>query len=384
MNADFFSTKNLIRLSLRIATVLLGLFLLVEAVLWLFFRAPAAPELSLELKNSLPGLKKSVKFSMNRAEQLRTINWTAGPKAPGAVRILCVGGHATVGQLQNADDTWWGQLASALQEKLAGVKIEVGANTTSFTSLRGAKWASSFVDDWKPDIILVNLGAADVLGQPIEYSYSANRFDSMPSAKQERSFLKETALKFSQLAKRVRLSRAKTEDAYMANEMGRTDYFSDFYKKLRTDFAKITPIPNTFRMSDADPRNEYHDALQHFLAMAKSVNATLILTGEPNLCHQGMSEAAEAARCTFVPKSRDENLQYRTTSMWVQLELNRFQETAEKFAKDNDLVWVDLNGEVPQDVEHFVNETILTDLGAQKMAALLLPKVLPVVQKRTP
>lgn len=363
--------------------VLLGLFLLVEAVLWLFFRAPAAPELTFRLKNTLPGLKESVIFSINKEQQLRTIRWAAGPRQPGTVRLLCVGGHATAGQLQNSEDTWWGQLARSLQEKVPGVNIEVGANATPFTSLAGAKWASSFMDKWKPDIILVNLGAADILGQPIEYTYSANRFDSLPSARHERTFLKEWALKFSQLAKRMQLSNARQEAAQLEYAMGTPNHFTDHYNKLRTDFAKIAPIPNPFRLSDADPRNEYHDALKQFLSMAKSVNATLILTGEPNLCHMEMSETAEAARCTFVPKSKGENLLHRTTPIWVQQELSRFQETAEKFAGDNSLVWYDLNGEVPQNVEHFFNETILTDLGSRKMADLLLPKVLPVVQKRT-
>ena len=383
MNADFFSTANLTRLFIRICVIVLALFLVTELVLWIFFRAPSNPTMTMRLKNTLPGLKESVTLTVDPDEQLRSINWTKGTKAPGTVRILCIGGFATLGQFQNTADTWWGQLAAKLEEKLPNVKIEIGANGSGGNlALPGAKWSSAFVQEWKPDIIITSLGAGDVLNQPLEYSYDANRFSNIASGKRERGGMKELLLKVSQLAKWSRVRNARSDAARVEYQIGSKDYYTENFAKMRTEFAKMAPIPNPFRLSDADPRNEYADALKQIIEQAKATGATLLLTGEPNLCHEGMSPEAAAQRCMFMPKSSGQgNMVVKADSAWVEREIRRFQEVAEKLASENQLTFVDLNGMVPQTPQHFLNETILTDEGAKTMADLLLPKVLPLVQK---
>jgi lysophospholipase L1-like esterase len=382
VNADSFSTQNLIKLALRFGIGILALLLVAEVALWAAFRAPTDGQMTLHLKNKISGLQPKVVLNMSQENQLRSINWSPGPRGTNSLRILCVGGLSTFGQLQNAPDTWWGQLGSTLQEKLPGVKVEIGANGASgFLSLVGARWVSTFTKDFQPDLIITNFGVGDVLGQPLDYKYDGSAYASLPIPRRERGAIKNALLKVSQLA-RWKLASSVSRDTQRAQDMvGDDDFFTDHFTQMRAEFAKIPPIPNPFRLSDADPRNEYLDAIKIINTEANSVGAKLIITGEPGLCRGIMTDEAEALRFTFMPKSRSEgNLAVRVQSEWVERETRRFQEVAQKYAEDNKLTFIELNGEVPQDAVHFVNETILTDAGAKKMAELLLPKILPIAQ----
>ena len=60
--------------------------------------------------------------------------------------------------------------------------------------------------------------------------------------------------------------------------------------------------------------------------------------------------------------------------------MRRFQEAAKAFAEENKLPFVEANDQVPRDPDHFVNELILTDKGAQALAAILLPEVVKAVK----
>ena len=154
------------------------------------------------------------------------------------------------------------------------------------------------------------------------------------------------------------------------------------FNQMRAEYQKLNPIPNPFRLSDADPRNEYRDALKHLVTTSKSVGAQLILTGEPCLCRELMTPENAALLCTFLPKSPSQpTMMVKVQSGWVEREIRRYQEVAQDLAKENQLTFVDLNETLLPDADHFVNEMILTDQGAREMAAQLLPKVWPVVQK---
>ena len=383
MNADFFSTSNLYKLGFRLFLILLGLVLLIEGVLWAGFRTPLNPTMSFRFNNHIPGLKDKVTFDVTAVEQMRSRKWEPGPKPAGALRILCVGGSATVGQLQNTDDTWWGQLAALLEEKLPGVKVEIAANAGfPMLALPGTKWVATFGSEWQPDLILANFGAGEVLSQPLEYRYNAQCFENLPPSKRVRSAWKEALIKVSQIGRWWVGREVKYAALRSQAVMGEENYFRDSFNQMRTEYQKIQPIPNPFRLSDADPRNEYRDALKHLVATSQSVGAQLILTGEPCLCRELMTPENAALLSTFLPKSSAQpTMMVKVQSGWVEREIRRYQEVAQDIAKENQLTFVDLNETLPPDAEHFVNEMILTDQGAREMAVEMLPKVWPVVQK---
>ena len=384
MNADFFSTSNLLKLGFRIFLILLGLVLLIEGVLWAAFRTPLNPSSTFRFNNHIPGLKEKVTFEVTSVEQMRTRKWEPGPKSAGSLRILCVGGPATMGQLQNTDDTWWGQLAALLEEKLPGVKLEIAANAgVPYLAMSGTKWVATFAPDWQPDLIIANFGAGEVLSQPLEqYRYNAKLFETLPPAKRVRSAWKEAMIQVSQISRWWVGRDVKYASLRSQAVMGEENYFSDFFKLRRSEYQKLVPISNPFRLSDADPRNEYRDALKHLLVTSQSVGAQLILTGEPCLCRELMTPENAALLCTFVPKSTSQpSMMVKVQTGWVERELRRYQEVAQELAKENQLTFVDLNETILPDADHFVDEMILTDQGAREMAAQLLPKVWSVVNK---
>jgi lysophospholipase L1-like esterase len=382
VNADFFSTANLLRLARRLFLIALAVVVLIEVVLWAFFRAPSQSTVTMKFRNQFPGLQEKISFEVNPRQQLRALNWTTGKKADGTVRILCVGGLGTIAQFQNAKDTWWGQLAGMIEEQLPGVKIEIGANATGGAyALHGAKWLATFAPDWQPDIIITNLGAGDASMQPLEYIYDENRLEKLPTPKRDRAAWKELLLKVSQMARWTSVRNEKRDALKQESAVGQENYYTEHFAKMRKEFAKLQTIPNPFRLSDADPRNEYRIALDTILTQSKSIGAQLLLTGEPTLCQEIMSEEADALRCTFMPKSaQEQNLIVKVAPGWVDRETRRFQEVAQELSEKQKVPFVDLNGEVPKDAQHFMNETMLTDLGAKEMAKKILPKALPLVQ----
>ena len=383
MNPDFFSTAHLTKLFLRLCLGVLALLLLIEGILWLGFRASLHPPVVLHLNNKLPGLQQRVTLEISSAEQLRSLHWTPGAKPAGALRILCIGGQATVGQLQNAEDTWWGQLAAQLQEKLPGVPVEIGVNASgTLLALSGAKWLATFAPEWQPDLIITNLGASDVLYQPLEYEYDAAAYDRLPPARRVRAAWKESLLQVSQISRWWASREMKSAAARNQALLGAEDFYTENFQNLRTELARHPAIPNPFRLSEADPRNEYRDALKRIIATAQSAGAKLLLTGEPCLCRELMTDENAALRITFVPKSpRPPLMMVKVQSGWVERELRRFQEVAQELATEHQLTFVNLNETIPADARYFVTETMLTDLGAKEMASQLLPKVLPLVQK---
>ena len=112
---------KLLRNLLLAPLILLVLF---EAAGWIFFHFPVEPLRSVNLSNDIPGFKKNVRLITNE-DNVRYLDWTGGDKPAGVVRILCIGGMATHGMLQNAGDTWWGQLHSRLKQQ--GLKVETAA-----------------------------------------------------------------------------------------------------------------------------------------------------------------------------------------------------------------------------------------------------------------
>ncbi|RYD25606.1 MAG: hypothetical protein EOP86_27080, partial [Verrucomicrobiaceae bacterium] len=152
----------------RTVLALLGLFLVLEAVLWLFARTPVEPLKRLDLSNSIPGLKKEVRVTFDR-HVARYLDDKNGSKPPGTIRILCLGGSGTLSMLQNAEDTWWGQLGRRLQKQ--GLKVEVAAwGQEKAGIVASTPVAGQLMEEWHPDLVIGNFGFDDVVSQPVKYT----------------------------------------------------------------------------------------------------------------------------------------------------------------------------------------------------------------------
>lgn len=369
------SSKLLRRLLLAPVVLFLGL----ELILWLFVRTPLEPLKRIDLSNDLPGLKKDVRlvFDRNLARYLDEAN---GSKPSGTFRILCLGGSGTFAMFQNAGDTWWGQLGRELQAK--GHKVEVAAWGQDRTGIVASTPVAAYLmEEWKPDLVIGNFGYDDVVGQPIEYQYQPGKAEGMPGPARTPGW-KQAILRLSQTARLGRKWARSNEAASMENKIGRPNYwktvFADMKKQVnQTGVQQIPP-----RDPAHDPLPEYLDGWKRLQEHATRAGAVLIMTGEPSLHDSTNNFSQQENLLALVPLSATTGREarfYRPEPAWVEREMTRYAGAADAMAASAKLPWMNLNGRVPRDLDHFFGDVILTDTGAAAMARALLPVVEPVL-----
>jgi hypothetical protein len=372
------------RILLKIFLVCAALFLLFEAVAWIFIRFPVEPVKELRLSNDIPGFKKDTVFTYDR-HQFRTIDWTPGEKPAGAVRILIVGGWATWGLLQNNPDTWWGQLHKGLKD--AGLDVQTAARGFERTGiLHMAASLDGIMDQYQPDIILLNTGFDDAIVHPLNYTYDKDRYTKLPGHTRDSTF-KRTALAVSQFARFWRGRNASSEANKVQNTWGRTNYFKTFFVKKAEDISRIPFAGSIEREEGHDPLPEYFDGLAAFAAIAARNKAALVITGEAALQDSDVRPELGSRLLAYVPmeapNAQGEVRVTRPGPGWVWREMRRLNATAEEFAARNKLTYFNLNDRVPRTAENFQTDVLLTDAGAAAAAKILLPILTPIVKEKT-
>lgn len=370
-------SKILRRLPLY-ALLLVALF---EAAGWLIFKFPIDPPRTLLLKNDLPGCSKDVKLVFDRRQTRRFS--LADPKPPGTVRIFCLGGWATLAMNQNDPDTWWGRLQSALIAK--GLKVEFAARGAERSSLAdNVALTTPIIDSLHPDIIIVNAGFDDALVHPLDYQYNAASVAARltPPAPSLRDHL----VRFSQSVRFKRWWSTRREMGLAQNSIGRTDALRTSITNAQAAVARLPVVDGVPRTPPNDPLSEYLDALNALASLASRTSASLILTGEPSLLGEFTSISDSEHLVGYVSASIQgtrANRPARPLPSWVLSEMNRFASATQSLASAKGLPYINLNGLVPRDSDHFVTDVMLTNTGAAKMAEFLLPIVEPVVRTKS-
>ena len=361
------------------------LFVLFEVVCWIFMPFPVEPLRPLDLNNDIPGFKKNVRLIFGN-DQVRYLNWTPGEKPPGTVRVFCIGGWATLGMLQGAQDTWWGQLHSQLTK--AGLKVEMAARGFERTGIIGmAGSTTALIDRLKPDVIILNTGYDDVIVHSQAYTYDKDKLAKFPQAPPP-SALKEFLTKFSQTVRFKRWWSKDSEAKKMQNELGRKDVYKRFFDEKREQILKLPKHNEGFLRTAGtnDPLQEYRDGLVAFKAMADKAGATLILTGEASLHDSTINLTQENSLLAYIaltePTAEGSVSAARPEPKWVENEMRRFADAEEAFAGENKLPWINLNGQLERSTDNFFSDVLLTDAGALQAAGLLLPVVEPVVRAK--
>ncbi len=365
---------KLLRNLFLIPVILWALF---ELICWLFVRFPMEPLRNLDLNNDIAGFKKEVRIVFGD-DQVRYLDWTEGAKPDGTVRILCVGGLATLGMLQAAEDTWWGRVHQGL--KANGLKVQTAARGFDRTTvLEMAVGLTLLVERLKPDVIVLNAGFDDVIVPAADYVYDPDKRARL-SAPVAPSSLKQMVLKLSQAARFKRWWSRDSEAKQMQNQMGRKDVYKKFFEERKEAIAKLPLHEGILRMgSSNDPVQEYLNGLAAMRDLAATHGAVLVLTGEAALHDSVMSHTAQSSLLAYITlekPSPDGNAPAaRPDPAWVMREMDRFASKAESFAADNKLAWVNLNGQVERSSDNFFTDVILTDAGAAAAGAILLPVV---------
>ena len=360
-------------------------FVLFEIICWSFMPFPVEPLRSLDIDNDIPGFKKKVRI-VTGDDQVRYLDWTAGDKPDGTVRIMCIGGFATQGFLQSAEDTWWGKLHSSLKKK--GYKVQTAARGFDRAGVISmAAGMGPVVERLKPDVIILNTGFDDVIIHPADYVYDKDKLSKIPVPAKMASW-KLFMLKASQTVRFLRYRSKDSETNKLQNELGRRDVYKKFFEEKRAAIIKLPLHPGFLRTGIAnDPLQEYLDGLAAFRDMAAKNSASLILTGEPTLYNKFMNITQSELLLAYISQTAprdDGNITdpRRPNQEWVMSELNRFAAAAEKFAADNKLPWLDLNGQVDRSTDNFFSDVILTDAGAAAAATVIEPVVEPVVKAK--
>ncbi len=372
-------SSNLLR---RLLLAPVFLFIGLELIFWIFVRIPLEPLKPLHLSNTLPGLKQEVKLTVD-GDLARYLDDRSGGKKSGTVRILCLGGSATFGLLQNAEDTWWGQLGRQLQAK--GHAVEMAAWGQDRTGIvASTPVAAALMERWKPDVVIGNFGFDDVVGQPLDYRYQPEKARGLAGPPPTAGW-KQAVLKVSQMARLRRWVLRRHEAGSIENRIGRPDYWKDSFDKMRQDVAQ-TPIQELPEREPAqDPKEEYLDGWRVLKELCERHGAALIMTGEASLHDSTNNLTQQESLLALVPLESDPDgtAKYvRPSPSWVEREMNRYAGAAEELASSLQVPWLNLNGRVPRDLEHFFGDVILTDAGAAVVARELLPVVEPVVAAR--
>ena len=366
----------------RLLLAPLFLFLGLELILWIFVRTPLEPIKQIDLSNDLPGLKRDVRLSFDR-NLARYLDDASGSKAPGTLRLLCLGGTGTFAMFQNAEDTWWGQLGRQLQAK--GLQIEVAAWGQDRTGIvASTPMAARLLEDWKPDVVIGNFGYDDVVGQPIDYQYLPEKVRSLPSPPRTAGW-KQAILRMSQTARLGRWWARRNETAMMQDRIGRTDYWKEVFTGMKDEVNKTTVQPLAGRPAAHDPIEEYLDGWKVLQELCGRYGASLIMTGEASLHDSTNNFSQQENLLALVPASSVTGPQaryFRPEPAWVEREMTRYAEAAETLAGTVKVPWINLNGRVPRDLEHFFSDVLLTDAGATALAKALLPVVEPVVMAK--
>ena len=372
------SSKLLRRLLLAPLILFLGL----ELILWLFVRNPVEPLKRIDLSNNLPGLKQEVRLSFDK-NLARYLDDASGSKPGGTIRILCLGGTGTFAMFQNAEDTWWGQMGRQLQAK--GQKVEVAAWGQDRTGIvASTPTAAYLMEDWKPDVVIGNFGYDDVVGQPIEYQYQPEKARALPGPARTAGW-KQACLRISQIARLGRWWVRQNETGQLQNKIGRTDYWTEVFAMMKKDVNKTSVQSMPPRGAAQDPLKEYLDGWKVLQELCTRHGASLIMTGEASLHDSTNNFSQQENLLALVPLNSatgPEARYFRPEPAWVEREMTRYAEAAETMAGTNKFPWINLNGRVPRDLDHFFSDVLLTDAGSAALAKVLLPVVEPVLASK--
>lgn len=351
-----------------------ALVVVIELVLHLAL--PVEPDIgtNLILNNKLPGVSEKVNLVIG-PDLLRRANWGNGENTGDSIRVVCLGGAATVGMLQNVRGTWWGRLQESIKGLYPDKKIEFAALGVEARGSRfGAKWASESLSELKPDLVIAQYGLDDVLYHPESYEFDERGLDAVKLRRQRRG-VKKVLINMSQIVRRISRVRQETAQKLQQKRFGQENYYASVMERGRILYREMDLVFALPREEGKDPMAEYLQSLRVIVGASRDAGAKVLLVGEPTLCGEFMDASARQLLSIPVQVNDAENPLRKPEPGWVEKELYRYYANANEYAKEAAVPFVNLEGEVPKDRNHFLNESMLTDKGAQIVADLLLPQV---------
>lgn len=378
--------KPLFRILIWAGVAVAVLVGLLEAALWLF--APVGKRISqrFEFDNQLPGLKERVSFMVD-GQSLRT--WKSSPAEAAAagreVKVLVLGGGASVALLQNDEDTWWARLGAALQSEFPTARFQVSALSREYcTILQGAKWAELNLAAVQPDVVIALFGFEDVMAHDGAYTYTPDKLATVSLDGNSRGPVKEFLVQYSQLSRRLVNRGQKRSLMAKLGPLGERNAYAQRLAAHRQLLAQLPLAYEVERPDGRDPMMEYLDGLRALAATCQQNGAAFAVIGEPSL-HRGLMDGGAERfvhRWFMLAPSKGDAGAVRLDSGWLELQLSRYYANAEKLCASLGVPFLDPTRKLPATPAVFVDDVMLTDAGATTLAKLVLPTVKPLVEGR--
>jgi lysophospholipase L1-like esterase len=347
-----------------------------EGVLRIAAPVPFESEVRHEVIQNLPGLKSGFVYEENRWG-FRSLSMHSLEKPEGTVRILAIGASTTKQTTQSTEDTWTGVLDTMLNQALGGeARVEVLALGRSGKSARSRVLElRGIVERVKPDLLITLEGVNDLAwnGLP-DYEYAGPESFVLDSATERRTALSRCR-EHLQLCRRLRLLRNRIA-LEVAKLRGRAlEWHSEHLGEQRATYRGLPFVEHPTRAPD--PFVEFRDAMAAILDRAAKDGLRAIVLGQPVIWHEGMTAEQQAVLWFWVgtPKGR-----VRPSPGWLSREIQRYNDAQRAEARAGGFRYVELNGRLPRDLDHFFDDCHLTDLGSRRQAELVFPAALAEVR----
>ena len=349
----------------------LGILLILELALRILFPLPEGKPYVTEVKQNLPGIKSSILYSVNPFG-FRALKMHSKNKPPHTLRVLCLGASTTEQSTQSNEDIWCSLLEQKLEKQWQekGIRVETAAFGMGGHRIRDTlAWAQQHLMEFPPDLVILLQGINDLVwnGGP------AYRIHGPPSIHWWQSLNWE----WFQIFRRAHLAYIHLQKMWKSVEGGILEWHSALLPGLRQKRQALPLVKNPVR--DPDPIEEFRLNLEAFLQFTQNHQLPTLVLGQPVFWKEPMSEA-ETAMLWFRLQSPQGEIQ--APPAWLNGEMERYNRLQARLASQYGADYMNLNGVVPKDSRHFIDDCHFTDLGNEVLATAILPRVQGILQAR--
>ena len=370
---------GLIKALVYLAVMLCACLGAMELILHLAF--PVRSQERLTWSQNIPGVKKKVVYEVNRfGLRSRTVETIKPP--PSTCRILCLGASTIEQMTKNHEDTWPEILRQRLQREFdpLGLRIEMGAyGLGGRRALDRLAWVKSGLPvtppveplDLEPDILIFLEGVNDMtLGGGPEDKGSSPQEKLARKMSEGSGGLKGLALKHSQLALRLRLLYHKIYIEWLVSKGLAEDWGGDNLERLMAAYQKMPFVEAPQR--SVDPIIEFRYAVEGILTTLQGAGVEPVLLGQPVLWKENMSQAEKAAQWMGINTTQGF---VKSSGAWCLREARRFNQAQAELAAAHGATYLDLDPEIPKNLDYYIDHCHYTDRGSARVAELVFPVI---------
>jgi lysophospholipase L1-like esterase len=291
-------------------------------------------------------------------------------KPHGVYRIFMLGGSTVLSRSTNYEKTSSRILEKLLTKKYPSKKIEIlNAGVDGYTSEHSLIQYLFKIKDFSPDLIIMWHGINDWYYSctPPERAYGNFNSDYT-------HFLGANKLMASKYFKPQPFISTKIVIFDFIQKFLIDNWYSDIINDIKTkqpvkSYYSISEKANMYEMKEYPSLYSYQRNLKSLIQSVKSEKTTLILGNQPTLYRKNLSDTEKKTiyfpilHCTRDNKSPSLNS--------VANAMQRFNNTTREIAKHNDIHFIDLEKEIPKNLEYFTDDVHYTDKANKKIAQIL-------------